>query len=190
MSGVRRVPLWLRRAAFVYVGPCLGFFRDVDVDEPLEGVCPRRTCLTTDAPIHRALLGVRKFVTRVTGTLTSRLTVRLLEVLERNSQRSYGDVAYDERRAITRRRKTTEKRPRGFGQVKAGMDIILERSNDQMSDTLNREFWRCVAKTVDRLCFASLGFIFVFLTTAFLLRGYGHSATVEGEEHLHRVVSD
>ena len=104
-----------------------------------------------------------------------RLTTKMMKILEQENQRSYGNVAYDENHVITRRRQTTERRPRGYKRIKVDMDAVVQRSTVEMYDTLNRDFWRCAAKTVDRLCFVLLGFIFVFLTTAFLLRGYGQN---------------
>ena len=176
--GARRVPTWLRRIAFIHVGPWVGYHRDMQqADQLRQSLVPVNTDWKNSILTSLQLGG--RHASHSNYQLTRHMTALLVKRMKRDGKikgktSSKYDSNHEDRRS--------EKQRELYKQVKADVKMLTQRSTNEKSVKVIRDFWRCIAQIVDRVCLVVLGFSFVFMTAAFLLRGYGHSMHVDMEQ--------
>ena len=62
------------------------------------------------------------------------------------------------------------------------MDDVLMRSWVECDSRFNKEFWRCLAQTVDRIFLILFTLSFTFVSAVMLLKGYGHQVSVRSDK--------
>ena len=74
-----------------------------------------------------------------------------------------------------------QKKPKPPPPVKNALDIMMEnveemvrRSHLEAITVANKDFWRCVAQTLDRIFLVSFFLSFIFVSAVMLLKGFGH----------------
>ena len=186
VSGSRRVPEWLRRIAFHHVGPCVGYFRDTKHADKVFRLSLRKPTDDADATWEKSLfssLSMDRNRSHATHRLTKYMTALLMKRMKRDKKRPKNGPSNEKteppRRSLSEEHADEESRRATYKQVRKGLNVLIKRSSNETGHKLTRDFWRCLAQTVDRMCLVFLGISFVFLTSAFLLKGYGHSMRVD-----------
>ena len=196
ITSQRPVPLWLKTLAFRYIGPCIGFYRSSD--EPADSPTPElevriaapyefRSVVRGSSCVQKAITQSLRFSDKMAATghcYRARAKTAFIERFDKMKDAVSPYKTLEHNQTPTRVRKLSL--PSGmsktaYKRTANGMRDLVQRSGNEIEDVLALEFWRCVAKTLDRLCWVVLGSFFCFITMCFLMKGYGHVARVERE---------
>lgn len=184
LAGSHPVPEWIRKVAFIYVGPFVGYsdgmkLRDQEttqetnqINDEENNTSKLRNGIGQLSPYNLSHL-------RNTDNLAHAFQQAYRRKLrnaksEPSSDSSKKNEHFDDECPVNMRKEHYEK-------VKENMNDIIARSTNEQEGILNTDFWRCVAQTVDRICMMLFSISFIFLSTIMLLRGYGHQYDVEKE---------
>ncbi|XP_065051449.1 acetylcholine receptor subunit alpha-1-B-like [Rhopilema esculentum] len=58
--------------------------------------------------------------------------------------------------------------------IMSNVDELVKRSHIEAITLANKDFWRCVAQTLDRIFLISFFLSFIFVSAVMLLKGFGH----------------
>ncbi|XP_066926665.1 neuronal acetylcholine receptor subunit alpha-6-like [Clytia hemisphaerica] len=159
LTGTKPVPRWLHTLAFVYIGPLVGYCRDTNA--------------TTNS------LG-RFFSSRVPSKIENKVRFMIHKL---HTQLSEKKLYYGEK-MLRHLCRSEHCMPQNREEVlheeeRQNMRQILKRSSVENNQKFNRDFWRCIAQTVDRVCVVSFSTSFLFVSAAVLMKGYGHQLELQ-----------
>lgn len=154
MSGNRPVPRWLHTLAFIYIGPLVGH-------------CGK--------PSEKAKSFGRFFSSRVPENVECKVRLVVNKVCtELSAKKLYYGEKLLKYLCVTKDTREVSNRRSEFRETKRHMRQILSRSARLSEQKFTRDFWRCVAQTVDRVCVISFSTSFICVSAAMLMKGYGH----------------
>jgi len=159
LQSSKPVPPWFKTIMFRIVGPCIGFCVNADLGKSKlrRNIIqePEQHYVTLTEKIQDAILSKFGFIEKeLNFEKNQRLTIK-------NSICPSGTT------------------PHEYQVVIDNMNDILDRSTHEINEDLNKDFWRCIAQTVDRMFMIIFSTCFVFVSAVMLLKGYGHQIKVQ-----------
>lgn len=159
MSGNKPVPRWLHTLAFIYIGPFVGH------------------CSNSNEKANS--LG-RFFSSKVPDSIECKIrsVVGRLQT-ELSSKKLYYGEKLLRYLCLSKDLNHSSSRHGEFADAKQNMRQILKRSARVSEQKFTRDFWRCTAQIVDRICVISFSTSFLCVSAAMLMKGYGHQSALE-----------
>lgn len=155
------VPKWLKTISFCYIGPCVGFFPNDDLG---------KSKLITKA----------KYKLREAGNLDCSLPTKLQDIILNKSNltdKKYPEITH--KKLMIHHTIPANMTKAEYQEHINNMNDILDRSTHEFKLMMNKDFWRCVAQTADRICMILFSLSFIFVSAVMLLKGYGHQSKVQ-----------
>lgn len=159
------VPRWLRRLAFVYIGPCVGFCGGLKIGKSnLRSKCNRGTSIYSDknAPCSEKLQDV------------------MIARIQRENRQNLHEIQ-EQKELLEDEGTEYSGSCNALGEVISNMNDVIDRSTHEVNQKYHKDFWRCLAHTVDRTCLVTFGLSFIFVSAIMLLKGYGHQLNVQDD---------
>ncbi|XP_057314526.1 neuronal acetylcholine receptor subunit alpha-9-like isoform X2 [Hydractinia symbiolongicarpus] len=154
------VPRWLKRLAFVYIGPWVGFCGGLKIGKSnLRSKCNRGTSVYSDknAPCSENVMIAR---------------------IQRANRQNLHEIQ-EQKELLEDKRTEYSGIFNELGKVISNMNDVIDRSTHEVNQKYHKDFWRCLAHTVDRMCLVMFGLSFIFVSAIMLLKGYGHQLNVQ-----------
>lgn len=156
MGGTTPVPGWLYKFAIVYIGPFVGFCsveNSKSLDEIAKYLCP----------IHHIFPSKNH--------------------LQATTFASHRNKCYSTREPNISQHINWEKsstlNKTNHHEAKENMKAILNRSEKESTEVFTKDFWRCMAETMDRICMILFSTSFFFVSMIVLLKGYDHQRELQ-----------
>jgi len=160
MHGSRPVPRWLHTLLLIYVGPWVGYCQNSTAQTD------NYWCkfFTSEMP-RKIECGLGFVIQKLQRQLTTDRKIyhgeTLLKYMYPCDEICISPPADDNNNELSI-------------QERQDMKQILERSSHVNDEKFNRDFWRCFAQTVDRVCVLTFTTSFVLVSVAMLMKGYAH----------------
>lgn len=155
------VPKWMKTISFYYIGPCVGFF-------PNDGLGKSKLITKTKDKLRKA------------RNLDSSLPVKLEDFILNKlnlTDKEYPEITH--KKLMINHTIPVNMTKAEYQEHVNNMNDLLDRSTHEFKQMMNKDFWRCVAQTVDRICMILFSLSFIFVSAIMLLKGYGHQVKVK-----------